>query len=55
VQKAQKEVNLDEKKPNTRIQVRFPDLPEPVVGRFNHTQTIDQLRAFIVAYVPTQL
>lgn len=43
------EIKLDESKPVTRIQIRFPDVPQPVIARLNEDHLVDELRSFIVA------
>lgn len=49
MQKAQEEVGVDQSQPTTRVQVRFPDIQQPVIGRFNDIHTVNQVRTFIVA------
>lgn len=52
VAKAQEDLMVDDSKPVTRVQIRFPDVAQPLVVRFNHDHLVDHLRSFIVAVQP---
>lgn len=43
----------DESQPTTSIQIRMPD-GSRLVGKFNHTQKIREIRAFVAAVRPGQ-
>uniref|UniRef100_A0A183BVQ9 UBX domain-containing protein n=1 Tax=Globodera pallida TaxID=36090 RepID=A0A183BVQ9_GLOPA len=53
VEQAQAELKVDDNLPTTRIQIRIPDTARPIVARLNQTQTVDQLRIFIVSAEPS--
>ncbi|KAJ1372465.1 hypothetical protein KIN20_034632 [Parelaphostrongylus tenuis] len=49
--KAQEEVNVDDNFPATQVQIRLPN-GERLVGRFNHSHTVDTIRRFIATACP---
>lgn len=51
VEKAQEGVQLCESEPTTQIQLRLPD-GRRIIGRFNHTHTLQDVRSFVVSAVP---
>ncbi|KAI1706426.1 UBX domain-containing protein [Ditylenchus destructor] len=52
VEQAQQNVGLDENQPVTRIQIRMPT-SELIVGQFNYTHTVENLRTFIRSAHPS--
>lgn len=48
LEKAQTELKLNSTNPTTRVQIRLPTFNKTLVGIFNHTHTILNLREFIV-------
>uniref|UniRef100_F1L652 NSFL1 cofactor p47 n=1 Tax=Ascaris suum TaxID=6253 RepID=F1L652_ASCSU len=51
VKHAQEAVNLRDGEPTTQLQIRLPD-GRRIVGRFNHSHTVEDVRTFIVNAIP---
>ncbi|VDK42475.1 unnamed protein product [Anisakis simplex] len=48
---AQQSITLRDGEPTTQVQIRLPN-GQRIIGRFNHTHTVEEVRSFIVAAVP---
>uniref|UniRef100_A0A0N5AR52 SEP domain-containing protein n=1 Tax=Syphacia muris TaxID=451379 RepID=A0A0N5AR52_9BILA len=51
IEKAQAAVLLRHNEPTTQLQLRLPD-GQRIVGRFNHSHTLEDVRSFVVSALP---
>lgn len=47
LKEAQDAVSVNDGQPSGRIQIRIPGDARPIIGRFNHSHTVHDLRNFI--------